>query len=90
VIRAGSTRPGEVAAGGDLLVTNLVTLIAAFVVIRVGLAWFHLGSQISRRSPLGSSGHTHPGQSKPPSDHVGRGGAQARECDADRPTPLGN
>jgi Mn2+/Fe2+ NRAMP family transporter len=30
-------------AAGDLLVTNLVTLIAEFVVIRVGLAWFGLG-----------------------------------------------
>jgi Mn2+/Fe2+ NRAMP family transporter len=34
-------------AAGDLLVTNLVTLIAEFVVIRVGLAWFHLGPAVA-------------------------------------------
>lgn len=34
-------------AAGDLLFTNLVTLIAEFVVIRVGLAWFHLGSGVA-------------------------------------------
>lgn len=31
-------------AAGDLLVTNLVTLIAEFVAIRVGLAYFHIGA----------------------------------------------
>jgi Mn2+/Fe2+ NRAMP family transporter len=30
-------------AAGDLLFTNLVTLVAEFVAIRVGLAYFHLG-----------------------------------------------
>jgi Mn2+/Fe2+ NRAMP family transporter len=30
-------------AAGDLILTNLVTLIAEFVAIRVGLAYFHLG-----------------------------------------------
>jgi Mn2+/Fe2+ NRAMP family transporter len=34
-------------AAGDLLFTNLVTLVAEFVVIRVGLAYFHLGSVVA-------------------------------------------
>jgi len=34
-------------AAGDLLVTNLVTLIAEFVAIRIGLAYFHLGPAIA-------------------------------------------
>ena len=34
-------------AAGDLLFTNLVTLIAEFVVIRVGLAFFHLGPAVA-------------------------------------------
>jgi Mn2+/Fe2+ NRAMP family transporter len=34
-------------AAGDLLFTNLVTLIAEFVVIRVGLAFFHLGPVVA-------------------------------------------
>lgn len=34
-------------AAGDLLVTNLVTLIAEFVVIRVGLAYFRLGPGVA-------------------------------------------
>jgi Mn2+/Fe2+ NRAMP family transporter len=32
---------------GDLCVTNLVTLIAEFVAIRVGLAYFHLGPEVA-------------------------------------------
>jgi len=32
---------------GDLLLTNLVTLIAEFVAIRVGLAYFHLGAGVA-------------------------------------------
>ena len=32
---------------GDLILTNLVTLIAEFVAIRVGLAYFHLGSGVA-------------------------------------------
>ncbi|MGA9875066.1 MAG: divalent metal cation transporter [Solirubrobacteraceae bacterium] len=32
---------------GDLTLTNLVTLVAEFVAIRVGLAYFHLGSGIA-------------------------------------------
>jgi Mn2+/Fe2+ NRAMP family transporter len=32
---------------GDLIITNVVTLIAEFVAIRVGLAYFHLGSGIA-------------------------------------------
>ena len=32
---------------GDLTLTNLVTLIAEFVSIRVGLAYFHLGSAVA-------------------------------------------
>jgi Mn2+/Fe2+ NRAMP family transporter len=32
---------------GDLCLTNLVTLVAEFVAIRVGLAYFHLGSGIA-------------------------------------------
>jgi Mn2+/Fe2+ NRAMP family transporter len=34
-------------AAGDLLVTNLVTLVAEFVAIRVGLAYFHLGAGVA-------------------------------------------
>ncbi len=34
-------------AAGDLIFTNLVTLIAEFVAIRVGLAYFHLGSEVA-------------------------------------------
>ncbi|MDQ6817491.1 MAG: divalent metal cation transporter [Actinomycetota bacterium] len=34
-------------AAGDLLFTNLVTLIAEFVAIRVGLSYFHLGSAVA-------------------------------------------
>jgi len=34
-------------AAGDLLITNLVTLVAEFVAIRVGLAYFHLGPIIA-------------------------------------------
>src|SRR6202790_5815131 len=32
---------------GDLTLTNLVTLVAEFVSIRVGLAYFHLGSAVA-------------------------------------------
>jgi Mn2+/Fe2+ NRAMP family transporter len=32
---------------GDLTLTNLVTLVAEFVAIRVGLAYFHLGSVVA-------------------------------------------
>ena len=32
---------------GDLTVTNLVTLVAEFVAIRVGLAYFHLGAGVA-------------------------------------------
>jgi Mn2+/Fe2+ NRAMP family transporter len=34
-------------SAGDLIVTNMVTLIAEFVAIRVGLAYFHLGSRVA-------------------------------------------
>jgi Mn2+/Fe2+ NRAMP family transporter len=34
-------------AAGDLLFTNLVTLIAEFVAIRVGLAYFHMGAGVA-------------------------------------------
>ena len=34
-------------SAGDLVFTNLVTLIAEFVAIRVGLAYFHVGSGIA-------------------------------------------
>ena len=34
-------------SAGDLIVTNLVTLIAEFVAIRVGLAYFHLGAGVA-------------------------------------------
>ena len=34
-------------AAGDLTLTNLVTLVAEFVSIRVGLAYFHLGSVVA-------------------------------------------
>jgi Mn2+/Fe2+ NRAMP family transporter len=33
--------------GGDLTLTNLVTLVAEFVAIRVGLAYFHLGAGVA-------------------------------------------
>jgi Mn2+/Fe2+ NRAMP family transporter len=32
---------------GDLILTNLITLVAEFVSIRVGLAYFHLGSGVA-------------------------------------------
>ena len=34
-------------SAGDLILTNLVTLIAEFVAIRVGLSYFHLGAGIA-------------------------------------------
>jgi len=34
-------------SAGDLIVTNLVTLIAEFVAIRVGLSYFHIGAGIA-------------------------------------------
>ncbi len=34
-------------AAGDLIVTNVVTLVAEFVAIRVGLAYFHLGAGVA-------------------------------------------
>jgi Mn2+/Fe2+ NRAMP family transporter len=34
-------------AAGDLVVTNLVTLIAEFVAIRIGLAYFHLSAGVA-------------------------------------------
>jgi Mn2+/Fe2+ NRAMP family transporter len=34
-------------AAGDLLFTNLVTLIAEFVAIRIGLSYFHLGAGVA-------------------------------------------
>ena len=34
-------------SAGDLLVTNVITLIAEFVAIRVGLAYFHLGAGVA-------------------------------------------
>jgi len=34
-------------AAGDLVVTNLVTLVAEFVAIRIGLAYFHLGAGVA-------------------------------------------
>jgi Mn2+/Fe2+ NRAMP family transporter len=34
-------------SAGDLMLTNLVTLIAEFVAIRVGLAYFHLGAVVA-------------------------------------------
>jgi Mn2+/Fe2+ NRAMP family transporter len=38
---------------GDLCLTNLVTLIAEFVAIRVGLAYFHLGAGVAVALGLG-------------------------------------
>jgi Mn2+/Fe2+ NRAMP family transporter len=43
---------------GDLIVTNLVTLIAEFVAIRVGLAYFHLGAGVAAASGLVLVGFT--------------------------------
>ncbi|MGI8903969.1 MAG: NRAMP family divalent metal transporter [Solirubrobacteraceae bacterium] len=34
-------------AAGDLVITNVVTLVAEFVAIRVGLAYFHLGAGVA-------------------------------------------
>ncbi len=34
-------------AAGDLMLTNVVTLIAEFVAIRIGLAYFHIGSAVA-------------------------------------------
>ena len=34
-------------AAGDLVLTNLVTLIAEFVAIRIGLAYFHIGAGVA-------------------------------------------
>jgi Mn2+/Fe2+ NRAMP family transporter len=34
-------------SAGDLLLTNLVTLIAEFVAIRIGLSYFHLGAGVA-------------------------------------------
>ncbi len=34
-------------AAGDLILTNLVTLVAEFVAIRVGLAYFHIGAAVA-------------------------------------------
>lgn len=39
-------------SAGDLIVTNVVTLIAEFVAIRVGLAFFHLGAGVAAASGL--------------------------------------
>ncbi|MBV9465761.1 MAG: divalent metal cation transporter [Solirubrobacterales bacterium] len=38
-------------AAGDLVLTNLVTLIAEFVAIRIGLSYFHVGARVA--APLG-------------------------------------
>lgn len=38
---------------GDLVVTNLVTLVSEFVAIRVGLAYFHVGAPIAAALGLG-------------------------------------
>ncbi len=43
---------------GDLIFTNLVTLIAEFVAIRVGLAYFHL-SAAGGRAAGGAAGGVH-------------------------------
>ncbi|HEY0932705.1 MAG TPA: divalent metal cation transporter [Trebonia sp.] len=40
-------------AAGDLLVSNLVTLIAEFVVIRIGLAYFGLGAPVAAAAGVG-------------------------------------
>ncbi len=42
----------------DLIVTNVVTLIAEFVAIRVGLAYFHLGAAVAAASGLVLVGFT--------------------------------
>ena len=39
-------------SAADLIVTNVVTLIAEFVAIRVGLAYFHLGAAVAAASGL--------------------------------------
>jgi Mn2+/Fe2+ NRAMP family transporter len=40
-------------SAGDLILTNIVTLIAEFVAIRVGLAYFHLGSGVAAALGVG-------------------------------------
>jgi Mn2+/Fe2+ NRAMP family transporter len=42
----------------DLIITNVVTLIAEFVAIRVGLAYFHLGAAVAAASGLVLVGFT--------------------------------
>lgn len=38
---------------GDLVITNLVTLVSEFVAIRVGLAYFHVGAPVAAALGLG-------------------------------------
>ncbi len=38
---------------GDLILTNLITLVSEFVAIRVGLAYFHLGAPVAAALGLG-------------------------------------
>jgi Mn2+/Fe2+ NRAMP family transporter len=45
-------------SAADLIVTNVVTLIAEFVAIRVGLAYFHLGAAVAATSGLVLVGFT--------------------------------
>jgi Mn2+/Fe2+ NRAMP family transporter len=45
-------------SAADLIVTNVVTLIAEFVAIRVGLAYFHLGAGVAAASGLVLVGFT--------------------------------
>lgn len=52
VLERFGTRWGWFSAGG-LVLTNLVTLIAEFVAIRVGLAYFHLGPGVAALLGIG-------------------------------------
>ena len=45
-------------SASDLIVTNVVTLIAEFVAIRVGLAYFHLGAAVAA-APRACAGGGH-------------------------------
>ncbi|MGO9750013.1 MAG: NRAMP family divalent metal transporter, partial [Solirubrobacteraceae bacterium] len=45
-------------SAGDLVLTNLVTLIAEFVAIRIGLAFFHIGAGVAALLGVGLVGLT--------------------------------
>ncbi len=68
---------------GDLTLTNLVTLVAEFVSIRVGLAYFHLGARCGRRARTGA-GRVHPQRRA----LLALGAHRARHGPLQRPVPA--